>query len=66
MQIRFQLRTPGNHRTVTIADLPAVPRIGDHVSLPGEEIARLVHSVTWDIDMNLNAQINVMLRDELR
>lgn len=63
MQVRFQLRTPGNHRTVAIVELPAVPRVGEAVILPGEDEAREIHSVTWDIGANLNWLIDVMLKD---
>ncbi len=51
MKIEFYLRTPGQHQKAAEADLPAVPREGDFVSLDGDT-AHTVHSVTWDIKAN--------------
>ena len=59
--IRFVLRTPGNHRTFAIVEMPAVPCVGDLVVLPGEETMRRVHTVTWEL--NTRWQVEVLLTD---
>lgn len=48
IHINFWLLEPGRHRMIWDCYMPAVPRVGDLVTLGiGEGVTREVHSVQW-------------------
>lgn len=47
MIVVFALREPGNHHEVHRQEMAMLPREGEFVVLPGEDIARAVHEITY-------------------
>lgn len=59
MKIEFSLRIPGQHETLPVVELDAVPREGETVLLKEGDSAHYVHSVMHDAARNI---VCVLLR----
>ena len=61
MRVEFWMREPGNHHCVATADMSAVPRMGEAVTVQKGGIAYYVHSVSYEVDVKHNPVARVLL-----